>query len=133
MSEVRITPLHSSVPPVADTNEVHFTDLRMNRSQQIQINRTAHTSDFKPGAYQAAKLSDDAAQLLADFIQRPAIRAQLQPLLGRVVTSRLPPVWEGIESPLDFPLRVRLVMSSVNRGNHLVYRGSTRACRPNLQ
>jgi hypothetical protein len=29
----------------------------------------------------AAKLSEDAAQLLADFIQRPAIRAQLQPLV----------------------------------------------------
>jgi hypothetical protein len=46
------------------------------------LNRTAHTPGFKPGAYKAAKLSEDAAQLLADFIQRPAVRAQLQPLVG---------------------------------------------------
>jgi len=52
------------------------------RKLESHINRVAHTPDFKPGAYKAAKLSADAARLLADFIQRPAIRAQLQPLVG---------------------------------------------------
>lgn len=50
----------------------------------MQINRSAHTPHFKPGPYKAAKLSPDAAQLLADFIQRPAIRAQLLPLVGEL-------------------------------------------------
>eukprot|EP00740_Mantoniella_antarctica_P015284 CAMPEP_0181366134 /NCGR_PEP_ID=MMETSP1106-20121128/10505_1 /TAXON_ID=81844 /ORGANISM="Mantoniella antarctica, Strain SL-175" /LENGTH=267 /DNA_ID=CAMNT_0023481389 /DNA_START=190 /DNA_END=990 /DNA_ORIENTATION=- len=54
------------------------------RKLEMHINRTAHTPDFKPGAYKAYKLSEDAAQLLADFIQRPAIRAQLKPLVGEL-------------------------------------------------
>lgn len=51
---------------------------------QAALNRVAHTPDFKPGAYKAYKLSDDAAQLLAHFIQRPSIRAQLIPLVGDI-------------------------------------------------
>ena len=51
---------------------------------QAALNRVAHTPDFKPGPYKAYKLSDDAAQLLAHFIQRPSIRAQLVPLVGDI-------------------------------------------------
>ena len=48
----------------------------------------AHTPDFKPGPYKAYKLSDDAAQLLAHFIQRPSIRAQLVPLVGEILWKK---------------------------------------------
>ena len=49
------------------------------RKLEVLLNRAAHTPEFLPGAYKAAKLSDDAARLLADFIQRPSVRAQLLP------------------------------------------------------
>ena len=48
------------------------------------LNRAAGTSEFQPGAYNAAKLSEDAVQLLADFIQRPSVRKQLIPLVGEI-------------------------------------------------
>jgi hypothetical protein len=51
---------------------------------QTLLNRAAHTPDFQPGAYNAAKLSEDAVRLLADFIQRPAVRKQLAPLVGEI-------------------------------------------------
>ena len=54
------------------------------RKLEVLLNRAAHTPEFLPGAYKAAKLSDDAARLLADFIQRPSVRAQLLPLVGDI-------------------------------------------------
>lgn len=48
------------------------------------LNRAAHTPEFQPGAYNAAKLSEDAVRLLADFIQRPSVRKQLTPLVGEI-------------------------------------------------
>jgi hypothetical protein len=51
---------------------------------QTLLNRAAHTPEFQPGAYNAAKLSEDAVRLLADFILRPSVRKQLNPLVGEL-------------------------------------------------
>jgi hypothetical protein len=63
---------------------------------QTLLNRAAHTPDFQPGAYNAAKLSEDAVRLLADFIQRPAVRKQLAPLVGEIRGKKThPPARRG--------------------------------------
>ena len=63
---------------------ISLFDRRRRRSSQKHLNAAAHTPEFKPGAYKAPKLSDDALHLLADFIRRPAIRNQLIPLVGEL-------------------------------------------------
>ena len=51
---------------------------------QTLLNHAAHTPEFQPGVYNAAKLSEDAVRLLADFIQRPSVRKQLTPFVGEI-------------------------------------------------